>query len=85
LLRRKRSTGWPGSDSRADRAEQFRLAYEAEASRRVDPWWGLLEVASYGDAWRRFIPLQVGGRAPVDGDRMTARVEEVMRATLHRI
>ena len=66
-------------------AEQFRLAYRAETGREVDPWWDLHALASYGDAWRRFIPRQVGGRAPVDIAGMTARVEEVMRGTLDRI
>jgi aminoglycoside phosphotransferase (APT) family kinase protein len=66
-------------------AEQFRTAYESETGRGVDPWWDLHALASYGDAWRRFIPLQVAGRAPVDIDGMTARVEEVMRGTLRRL
>ena len=69
----------------ADWAEQFRLAYEAEAGRRVDPWWDLEALASYSDHWRDFIPIQVDGRAPVDGAGMTARVEEVLAATLGRL
>ena len=66
-------------------AEHLRLAYRAETGREVDPWWDLHALASYGDAWRRFIPRQVGGRASVDIDGMTARVEEVMRGTLRRL
>jgi hypothetical protein len=51
----------------------------------VDPWWDLHALASYGDAWRRFIPVQVDGRAPVDIAGMTTRVEEVLTATLRRL
>ena len=69
----------------ADRAERFRLAYQAEAGRSVDPWWDLHALAAYGDAWRRFIPVQVNGRVPVDTGGMTARVEEVLAAALRRL
>jgi aminoglycoside phosphotransferase (APT) family kinase protein len=69
----------------ADWAERFRLAYEAETGRRVNPWWDLHALASYGDDWPRFIPIQVDGRAPVDTGGMTARVEEVLAATLQRL
>lgn len=69
----------------ADWAERFRLAYEAETGRKVDPWWDLHALMSYGDAWRRFIPIQVDSRAPVDTDGMTARVEELLNATLRRL
>jgi aminoglycoside phosphotransferase (APT) family kinase protein len=69
----------------ADWAERFRLAYEAETGRRVNPWWDLHALASYSDDWQNFIPIQVDGRAPVDTGGMTARVEEVMAATLQRL
>jgi len=69
----------------AERAERFRLAYEAETGRAVDAWWDLHALAAYGDAWMRFIPIQVDGRAPVDTDGMTARVEELLAATLRRL
>jgi aminoglycoside phosphotransferase (APT) family kinase protein len=69
----------------AERAERFRLAYEAETGRSVNPWWDLHALASYGDAWRQFIPIQVDGRVPVDTGGMTARVEEVVAATLQRL
>jgi aminoglycoside phosphotransferase (APT) family kinase protein len=69
----------------ADRAERFRLAYEAETGRSVDPWWDLHALAAYSDHWQQFIPIQVDGRAPVDTERMTARVEEVLAATLQRL
>jgi hypothetical protein len=48
----------------ADRAGQFGLADEAETGRRVDPWWDLHALACYGDAWRRFIPLQASRPLP---------------------
>lgn len=66
----------------ADWAERLRLAYEAEAGRAIDPWWDLYAVAAYSDEWRRFIPVQVAGRAPVDTAGMTSRVEDLLEATL---
>lgn len=66
-------------------AERFRLAYEAETGRAVDPWWDLHAIVSYGDDWPRFIPVQVAGRAPVDTNGMTARVEELLETTLRRL
>jgi len=70
---------------RADVAERFRLAYEAEAGRAVDPWWELQAIAAYNDSWRRFIPVQVGDRAPVDTHGMTSRVEDLLSATMRRL
>lgn len=69
----------------ADWAERFRLAYEARAGRRVDPWWDLCALASYDDSWPQFIPVQVDGRAQVDAAGMTGRVEELLQATLRRL
>jgi aminoglycoside phosphotransferase (APT) family kinase protein len=69
----------------ADWAQRFRLAYEARAGRRVDPWWELYAIAGYGDAWPQFIPVQVHGRAQVDVAGMTGRVEELLQATLRRL
>jgi aminoglycoside phosphotransferase (APT) family kinase protein len=69
----------------ADRAERLRLAYEAETGHPLDPWWDLLASASYGDHWPQSIPIQVHGRAPVDSAGMTARVEELLEATLARL
>lgn len=69
----------------ADWAQRFRLAYEARAGRRVDPWWELCAVAIYNDSWPRFIPVQVDGRAEVDTAGMTARVEELLQATMRRL
>jgi aminoglycoside phosphotransferase (APT) family kinase protein len=69
----------------ADRAERLRLAYEAEAGRAIDPWWDLYALTAYSDEWRRFIPVQVAGRAPVDTAGMTSRVEDLLSATLGRL
>jgi len=68
-----------------DWAERFRLAYEAETGRRTDPWWDLLALAAYRDSWRRFIPIQVGGRVQVDTGGMTARVEDLIASVLGRL
>jgi len=69
----------------ADWAERFRLAYQAEAGRAVDPWWDLYALTAYSDEWREFIPVQVAGRAPVDIAGMTSRVEELLEVTLGRL
>ncbi len=69
----------------ADWAERLRLAYEAEAGRAVDPWWDLYAVTAYSDQWRRFIPVQVAGRAPVDVDGMTGQVERLVDVIVRRL
>ena len=69
----------------ADWAERFRLAYEAQAGRRIDPWWDLHALAIYNDSWPQFIPVQVNGHARVDVAGMTGRVEELLQATLRRL
>jgi aminoglycoside phosphotransferase (APT) family kinase protein len=68
----------------AELAEQLREAYEAETGRRLVPAWDVHALLSYSGAWRRFIPVQVAGRVPVDGAGMTARVEALLRAALRR-
>jgi aminoglycoside phosphotransferase (APT) family kinase protein len=69
----------------ADWAERFRLAYEARAGRRADPWWELCALAFYNDSWPQFIPVQVDGRTQVDVAGMTSRVEDLLHATLQRL
>jgi Phosphotransferase enzyme family len=69
----------------ADWAERLRLAYEAEAGRAVDPWWDLYAITAYNDGWRRVITVQVAGRTHVDTAGMTARVEDLLEATLRRV
>ncbi|MBO0836743.1 MAG: aminoglycoside phosphotransferase family protein [Actinobacteria bacterium] len=68
----------------ADWAERFRMAYQAEAGRTIDPWWDLYAVTSYSDEWRRFIPVQVAGRTPVDVVAMTAEVERLLDSIVRR-
>jgi hypothetical protein len=68
----------------AEIAERFRAMYEAEAGRTVDPWWGLHALLSFGPDWKNFLPMQIDGRAPVDVDGMTRRVEELLERTLRR-
>jgi aminoglycoside phosphotransferase (APT) family kinase protein len=69
----------------ADWADRFRLAYESEAGRTVEPWWDLFEILQYSPDWEQFIPIQVAGRAAVDAQGMTGRVEELIRSILRRI
>jgi aminoglycoside phosphotransferase (APT) family kinase protein len=66
----------------ADWAHEFSAAYRAESGRPIDPWWDLFEICLYSDAWPRFIPVQVGGRATVDTVGMTDRVEDLLAAAV---
>lgn len=68
----------------ADVAERFRQMYEAEAGRRVDPWWDLQSLLIYGPDFKRILPLQIDGRAPLDVEGMTRRMEDVIERTLRR-
>jgi hypothetical protein len=63
-------------------AERFRLGYKAETGHDTDPWRDPHVLASFGDAWRRFIPLQAGGSIRVDTDGIARRTgdREVVRA-----
>jgi aminoglycoside phosphotransferase (APT) family kinase protein len=67
-----------------DVAERFRLAYEAEAGRAVDPWWDLNELVSYLPGWGHYLATQVNGAKPVDEAGMHARVEQLLAAVLAR-
>ena len=69
----------------AEVAERFRHAYEAQAGRRVEPWWDVHQLLAYDDSWQDFIPVQVAGRAPVDIRGMTGRVEELLAMALARL
>ncbi len=69
----------------ADPARRFRLGYERESGRRVEPWWELRSLTRYGPDWHRFIPVQVAGQVPVDVAGMTDRVEDAMADALHRL
>jgi aminoglycoside phosphotransferase (APT) family kinase protein len=69
----------------ADVAERFRQMYEAEAGRKVDPWWDVQSLLSFGPQWKSFLPIQIDGRAPLDVDGMTRRMEDVLERTLRRL
>jgi aminoglycoside phosphotransferase (APT) family kinase protein len=66
-------------------AERFRLAYEAEAGRSLDPWWDIAGLMSYSQEWKKFIPLQVGNRMRVDIVGMDARLKDILEFALQRI
>jgi aminoglycoside phosphotransferase (APT) family kinase protein len=66
-------------------ADRFLAMYEAESGRRIDPWWDIHALLSYGPAWKQFLPIQIDGRAPLDVDGMTGRMEEVLEAALRRL
>jgi aminoglycoside phosphotransferase (APT) family kinase protein len=69
----------------AEVADRFRQMYEAEAGRQVDPWWDIHALLSFGPGWKNFLPIQIDGRAPLDVDGMTSRVEEVLARSLRRL
>lgn len=67
-----------------DVAERFRLIYEAEAGRVVDPWWDLHELVSYLPGWGHYLATQVNEAMPVDSEGMPERVEALLAAVLAR-
>jgi aminoglycoside phosphotransferase (APT) family kinase protein len=69
----------------ADVAERFLAMYEAESGHRVDAWWDIHALLSYGPSWKQFLPIQIDGRAPFDAEGMTARMEEVLERALRRL
>jgi len=69
----------------ADVAERFRLMYEAEAGRAVDPWWDIYSLMSFGPGWKTFLPIQIAGRAPFDAGGIVNRMEDVLARTLRRL
>ena len=68
----------------ADVAERFREFYEAESGRAVDPYWELHALLSYSPDWKHFLPLQIDGRAPLEVEGMTSRMEELLTLALRR-
>jgi aminoglycoside phosphotransferase (APT) family kinase protein len=70
----------------AELAADFLAAYEAEAGRRVDPYWDIrCATAPAFEDWTQFIPVQVDGRAPFDRVGVTKRVDELLGAALRRL
>jgi aminoglycoside phosphotransferase (APT) family kinase protein len=68
----------------AELADRFLEMYEAESGRRVDPRWDVHSLLSFGADWGRFLPLQVGERAPIDAAGMMGRVEALLERALRR-
>ena len=68
----------------AEAAMWFLDDYEQIAGTAVDPGADLQRLLNFGPNWPEFIPLQVGGRVPVDGPGMAGRVRETIRRTLGR-
>ena len=69
----------------ADVADRFREMYEAESGHKVDAWWDVHALLSYGPSWKQFLPVQIDGRAPLEVDGMTRRMEEVLDRSLRRL
>ncbi len=66
-------------------AADFLDAYEADAGRRVDPYWDIRSATApaFSD-WAAFIPIQVGRRAPFDSAGMHRRIDDHLAAALRR-
>jgi aminoglycoside phosphotransferase (APT) family kinase protein len=69
----------------ADVADRFRALYEAESGHKVDAWWDVHGLLSYGSGWQHFLLVQIDGRAPLDVQGMTGRMEEVLEHALRRL
>jgi aminoglycoside phosphotransferase (APT) family kinase protein len=66
-------------------ADRFRAIYEDESGHKVDTWWDVHALLSYGPSWKQFLPIQIDGRAPLDVEGMTGRMEEVLERALRRL
>jgi aminoglycoside phosphotransferase (APT) family kinase protein len=66
-------------------ADRFRAMYEAESGRRVDAWWDVHALLSYGPSWKQFLPVQIDDGAPLEVEGMTGRMEEVLEGALRRL
>jgi aminoglycoside phosphotransferase (APT) family kinase protein len=69
----------------AEVADRFRRMYEAESGHRVDAWWDMHALLCYGPSWKQFLPIQIDGRASLDIDGMTGRMEEVLERSLRQM
>ena len=67
-------------------AADFLDAYEADAGRRVDPYWDIrgATAPAFSD-WAAFIPIQVGDRAPFDRAGIHRRIDDHLAAALRRV
>ena len=69
----------------AELADDFLAAYEAEAGRRVDPYWDIRSATGPARTdWAAFIPIQVGRRGRFDRAGMHRRVDDHLSAALRR-
>lgn len=66
-------------------AERFRELYEEASGRPVDAGWDVQALLSYGPDWKDFLPLQINGRATLDVNGMTCRMEDVLAKALRRV
>ncbi|MEV6689913.1 aminoglycoside phosphotransferase family protein [Micromonospora sp. NPDC051196] len=66
-------------------AEDYLVTYERAAGVRVDRRADLRALLCFDLDWQRFIPVQVGGRAPLDVAGMPGRVEATIREALDGI
>ena len=66
-------------------ADRFRDIYEEESGHTVDAWWDVHAPLGYGPSWKEFLPIQIDGRAPLDAEGMTGRVEDVLDRALRRL
>ena len=68
----------------ADRAEQFRHAYEAATGTDIHPWWHVYGLVEYLPGWGRFLQRQAGRRLRIDFTGMHDRVEAALEVALQR-
>lgn len=69
----------------AELAADLLAAYEADAGRRVDPYWDIRSATAPARTdWAAFIPIQVGRRARFDRAGMHRRVDDLLAAALRR-
>ncbi len=66
-------------------ADRFRELYEVESGRTVDPYWDVHALLSYSPDWQHFLPLQINGRATLEVNGMTRRMEDVLAGALRRV
>jgi aminoglycoside phosphotransferase (APT) family kinase protein len=67
------------------RAESFRRYYEAEAGRRVHPWWDMTGLLAYLPGWGASLQRQAGRRLRIDFAGMHDRVEDALQSILDRM
>ena len=67
-----------------ERAEQFRLAYEARAGRATSPWRDVAELVGFVPRFAQTLRRQIARRMDLETPGMTARVEHLLRLALDR-